>query len=651
MKPASGPRPVTLTLPDFSGGLNADQAAYPLALAENELMDILNFKYVKTPKGVKLRSRDGITKVTNVAPFPGAVLGIYGFTSSVGASYILAVANQDLNYLDSGTYTKIGDLSAINQIRFCTFDDKLIVNDGYTCLKYWDGSTFGVLRDDYGYLINNIDLTPLSSDANLYMYSGSKVRIAQHLTLPLWGVGVDLTVTEISVKLKKTGSPTGNVTCVIYAANGSTVVSTSSTTVNSASLTTDWVSYPFTFSIALSPNTAYYISINYGGGDSSNYVSIHNGTTWGTPSGAISGVGAYYDSSWHDHASADLLIRIAPNTAPYGMFVIQKRDRIYCVDYNNLNWLRYCNAGDPNDWSTEDGGGYIIFDGHRMINGLAIFYDEIYVFCIHPKAIYRLSGDSPEEYSVKKLFDDVTAISHDTIQNVGNDLLFVDSRGVISLKTILQYGEIEKSIISKSINNTYILPNVTSLSYATKCVSDNQYWLSVTSTIIAVYDLEIGGWTLFSFELGSAVTIYSLGLINGDTYIGASSGHLYYLDYTKDQDSGTDFSLMAKTGWLDFNTLMVKTGRFADSLLISAIGETYDLEIYKDFNSLTPVKTLSQVSLSQNGAYHSPYCGNLNEVNFNFNQVMFKLTNIASGQGPYWLDRIVFEANILGRLV
>jgi hypothetical protein len=108
---------------------------------------------------------------------------------------------------------------------------------------------------------------------------------------------------------------------------------------------------------------------------------------------------------------------------------------------------------------------------------------------------------------------------------------------------------------------------------------------------------------------------------------------------------------MAKTGWLDFNTLMVKTGRFVDSLLISAVGETYDLEIYKDFNSLTPVKTLSQVSLSQNGAYHSPYCGNLNEVNFNFNQVMFKLTNIASGQGPYWLDRIVFEANILGRLV
>jgi hypothetical protein len=35
----------------------------------------------------------------------------------------------------------------------------------------------------------------------------------------------------------------------------------------------------------------------------------------------------------------------------------------------------------------------------------------------------------------------------------------------------------------------------------------------------------------------------------------------------------------------------------------------------------------------------------------NFNQVMFKLTNISSGTGPHYLDRIMLDGNILSRYV
>ncbi|HEY6018896.1 MAG TPA: hypothetical protein VIY48_03105, partial [Candidatus Paceibacterota bacterium] len=307
----------------------------------------------------------------------------------------------------------------------------------------------------------------------------------------------------------------------------------------------------------------------------------------------------------------------------------------------------YCNANDPNDWSSEDGGGYIVFDGHYQIVGLAVWYDEIYVFCDNPKSVYRLTGDSPTEYVVKKLFDGVTAVNQDVIQNVGSDLIFADTNGVISLKTMVQYGDIEKSTISKQINASYVKPYTTQISGVS--VEDNQYWMTVPSSADVVpYDVEIGAWTLYRFELGTSVTITGLGTVNGLTYIGTSDGHLYYLDYTVAKDNLVDFSLIARPAWFDFGTSLVKTLKFADVVLISSTGsESYDCDIHTDFNSVTPAKILSLVSLAMNGPYRSPYCGNINAVSVKFNQLRFRAYNIASGTGPHFLDRFVAEVNIL----
>jgi hypothetical protein len=345
------------------------------------------------------------------------------------------------------------------------------------------------------------------------------------------------------------------------------------------------------------------------------------------------------------------------NTAPFATFVIQKQNRIYCDHSSYPNRLYYCNANDPNDWSTVNGAGYIIFDGHYKLNGAYVWNNSIYIFADNPKAVYRLTGDSPDEYTIA---DDpwkgVTAISQDVIQDVGSDLIFQDTRGIISLKTLSQTGDVEQSIISRDkVNNTYVLPDwVCSGGYSVPCtpisgktISDNQYWFTNWHSKYAIiYDQENGNWTRFELEMGDAVPT-CFGINAGLTYIGDSDGNLWYLDYTKSQDNGVDFNLVAKTNWHDFGVLFDKDARFIDSVVISANQETYDLEIYVNLNTVTPLKTLSLVSLSQNGAFQSPYCGNLNEVNFNFKQIQAKITAIASGTGPHWLDRIVVEAAIL----
>ena len=638
LKPSTQHNPVVFAWNDFSGGLNADYANYPLALSENELAEILNYRYVKQGGLVKLRSRDGLTKA-NTTGAGAAVNDYYHFTTSAGVEYDVVVADSDLKYLNAGAFTKIGDLASTRG-RTAIFNDKLIIADG-GILKYWDGTSYLFLKDDNDYLLDNVSSqTPIDSTVGLY--TGSYLRFGAKYTTPDWEIDTFFYTLTVTFAIRKANAPTGSVLAKIYKADG-TLVDTSDAGYDVATdITTSLVNKTFTFTnLQLSPATAYYVAIVFTStsSDSSNMVVV----------GVINYVNnncVKYDASWSDVAST-CYIRISPNVGPLASFVIQKRNRIYCNSSVNPNRLYFCNANDPNDWSTVNGAGYIIFDGHYKLNGAYVYNNSIYVFADQPKAVYRLTGDSPLEYAIQdQPLRGVTAISQDVIQDVGSDLIFQDSRGIISLRSLVETGDIEKSIISKDkVNRTYVLPYTSQVSG--KNVTDNQYWLTTTGNYVLVYDQELGCWTRFQFELGTSVTPTCFGINSGITYIGDSAGNLWYMDYTKTQDNGVDFSLIAKPAWTDFGVLFDKDARFADCVVISANQETYDLEIYINMNTATPLKTLSLVSLSQNGAYQSPYCGNLNEVNFNFKQIQAKVTAIASGTGPHWLDRIVIEAAVL----
>lgn len=640
LKPSTQKRPGTLNWNDFSGGLNADHAAYPLALAENELPDILNYKYIRHGNLVKLKSRDGCTKQSTGGAAGAAIKDIFLFSTNAGVDYYVVVADSDLKYLNgSNSFTKIDDLSSTRG-RMCQFNDKLIIADGGV-LKSWNGSTFAELTDTTA---NSTTLTTYTT--NTAAMGGSAFfstynRYAQYFTTPGWGTGTR-TLTSITFRLSKFASPTGNITAKVYAADGTTVLATSGTTLDSSTVASTATNYSFTFSLALNASTSYYFAILFSGGDADNYINIYI-----DPYGSIPGLKYYFTTEWIGSATTSLAITasLAPKS-PAATFVIHKQNRIYCNDVLNPNWLWYCNANDPNDWSTTNGGGYIIFDGHYQLTGAHVYNDEIYVFASNPRAVYKLSGDSPDEYTVQLMWKGVTAISQDVIQDVGSDLIFTDVRGIMSLRLLAETGDIEKSCISiNKVNNTYVLPYSSQIS--AKTINDNQYWLSTTGNYVIAYDQELGIWTRYQFELGDGVTPTAFGVALGWTFMGCSDGHLYFFNYSYDQDNGTDFSLVAKTNWHDFGVLFDKDARFIDSVVVSANQETYDLEIYINLNTVTPLKTLSLVSLSQNGAFQSPYCGNLNEVNFNFKQIQAKVTAIASGTGPHWLDRIVVEAAIL----
>lgn len=117
--------------------------------------------------------------------------------------------------------------------------------------------------------------------------------------------GSSYSVSQVTLQLEKVGAPTGTITVSIFNDNGSNNVGASdlgdSGTLNTASLTTSYLSYTFVWStpVALTSGTKYWIVVAPSGGVSStNYVNLRedsaaaghyqsrwNGTTWTATSG------------------------------------------------------------------------------------------------------------------------------------------------------------------------------------------------------------------------------------------------------------------------------------------------------------------------------------------------------------------------------
>lgn len=153
-------------------------------------------------------------------------------------------------------------------------------------------------------IVDSFDGTIQTTGVFLYN-SGTAIRTAQSFT------GDGGVLNNVQVYLKKHLLPTGAISCKIYNhtgtyGDGSTgkptgaAIATSGTSLDAGSTTTSFLLYTFTFSgvekITLTNGTYYFISIEFNGGDSSNYLQVEN-----NDSGGASGNGAIFTDIWSAH--------------------------------------------------------------------------------------------------------------------------------------------------------------------------------------------------------------------------------------------------------------------------------------------------------------------------------------------------------------
>lgn len=127
----------------FDGGLNYSQS--PSQIADNELTRALNLVYnsqTGTPE-----TRSGTSCVTATA-LASPILKIYYYEKSATEKWLVCASGGKLYYLDDDAWVEIGSLSDSTTVpMFLTFNTYLLIADGGTNLKKWNGSALSSLSD------------------------------------------------------------------------------------------------------------------------------------------------------------------------------------------------------------------------------------------------------------------------------------------------------------------------------------------------------------------------------------------------------------------------------------------------------------------------------------------------------------------------
>jgi hypothetical protein len=612
-----------------------------------ELVDIVNFKYEKTADGIKLRQREGVAKVTTAAAhgtnFPYAVNDIGYFVSRDGTNYILTVCNSDLNYIASSTFTKIADLSSTRG-RITIFNNYAMISDGKG-LKYWNAYDFNVAKDANGYLLDTSYIYN-GPELNIVqgLYSGAYTRAGQKHTFSYTtDTSKTTSVSKISFKLSKEGSPTGNATALIVSSANAVLATSGNVDVSTLTTTATWTEFTFSSAYAIVPGTSYYFCVSYSGGDVTNYIKVHTTLSF-VSDGTFS---VYTGSTWTDITTLDCHVKIYGGRIPYSDFSVVFKNRLWTNDNIAPNTLCFSNVNDPNDWTTTDAAGYIVCDGSYKIVGLAALQDILLIFMVQPRRILKLTGSSPSDFSVTTLIDGISTVSQDTIQAVENDILFVDRLGIFSAKAIAETGNIEAGLVSKPINGL-ILPYSAAASPALisgKSVADRQYWLGYTSTNVLVYDIELGIYTKYIFNLGTSITPTSFATLNGIIYVGASDGHVYNIDPTTPvwQDASANFTMYFKTGMEYLGMSQVKQNLWADAYVFGGSAGTFTFDLYKDLGSA------AALSLTMSNIVSGTLTKNYKQANLEFTYIQVYAYGWTSSQGRIDVDRIILEGSLLSR--
>lgn len=111
----------------------------------------------------------------------------------------------------------------------------------------------------------------------------------------------------------------------------------------------------------------------------------------------------------------------------------------------------YSVEGKHDDWNSS-GSGYIdIVDSRgNKVTGLAgNYYDFLVTFT--EGSIFTISGSSSDDFAASPLIQGVGAINNNSIVPFANDIFFVSNKGIHSLVTTEQYGDIKETYLSAPI--------------------------------------------------------------------------------------------------------------------------------------------------------------------------------------------------------
>lgn len=186
-------------------------------------------------------------------------------------------------------------------------------------------------------------------------------------------------------------------------------------------------------------------------------------------------------------------------TAPDFSVCTTHLNRVWTNDKTNKDRLHYSASGSHTEWNgVSDSGAIDIRPGDGDPVGItAVFAYKGQIFVGKKNKLYRVVGDSPENFQVLDVSSGLGVESQGSIAAVDNDdVFYVSSKGVHTVATTSNYGDFLSAFLSAKIQPTF-----------------NEFSRGLLRECQAVYNPSINS-VAFSFATGAATDCNQLYLYN-----------------------------------------------------------------------------------------------------------------------------------------
>jgi hypothetical protein len=644
----------------FPYGLNTAVPAFQIQ--PKELSECINFKIRSAGR---LETRKSLSKFTS-SPITGNPVHIETSIINGSAVTIIASDNGNIYYLNGTVPTLIGTVSGVPYL-FSSNNSCIICDGSY--IKYidtltsikaaYDAGTGGTQYDNY----SGVDTLSLA------VGNGTNVRVAVKFTSSNWDAGFTIPLTQVSLFMKKVGSPTGTFTAKLRSVTD-TVLASLVCTQTAADISTlgEFVDFYFTSSditTQMSPNTVYYLSIEYAGGSGSNYLSVQCSSTGPTTNPAY-----YYTSSWINDTGKYPIMRIHPGLPPKAKFGwVSKNRPWFAGDPTNPGWVWFGNLNFL-DFSTPNGGGYIgaVDEGQNSfaVGGGEDLYGDMFIYGTEAQPyLAKLTGTSPTDFALPSILQRAWTTQR-TLKNIGNDLWNGCSSGVDALSGVQQYGDMRTFSASDKVADKFYTYWDSTKAFAGYYPEDGQYWLcfaddSYTRILIGhtkqPYQVENG--TLFPWsEYTVPFTLKAIGQSTSGFMLGGADGHMYIFDDMCLQDLGIqNINPSFRTSYvvMPFKSVDLIQAQVSTA---SLSGASMTMSIYKNGSQYTPVIS-KVINVAASDILTIDYCLfdindwnsaldiSLNpmffDLNINVTRFMLEVNNIRTISYPVFFDACVLK--------
>lgn len=141
----------------------------------------------------------------------------------------------------------------------------------------------------------------------------------------------------------------------------------------------------------------------------------------------INGTGAPSAPLYAEMALARLILAPASNLSSIAISAPNAE-----TDFNGLDGAIEINVGDT-------------------VTGLKRFREELYIFCRN--SIFKLTGTSSVDFAVVPVARSIGCLSHDSIQELGGDLVFLSPDGFRSVAATAKIGDVDLGLLSPQVQS------------------------------------------------------------------------------------------------------------------------------------------------------------------------------------------------------